>query len=304
MTKINLLLVCLFSSSAIGVLLIAGCNPTNKLSEEDSTKSKPALAQQTNSGAAKSSEMSSNSAATPESDAEHGHKAGAHGGIMVSLGRDSYHVEAVVETDGTIRLYTLGKDETRVIDVESQTLKGFVKGDGDTDSKSIAFEPSPQDGDAENKTSLFIGKLPSELVGRKLDVTVPNIRIDGERFRLGFQSGNESHGDSPAMPDKLADDAEKELYLTPGGRYTAADVAANGNVTASQKFKGIKSAHDMNPKSGDRICPITETKANPKFSWIIDGKTYQFCCPPCVDEFLKAAKASNEPLADPDSFVK
>ncbi len=46
---------------------------------------------------------------------------------MVSLGRDSYHVEAVVDSEGAIRLYTLGKDESRVIDVESQTLKGFVE---------------------------------------------------------------------------------------------------------------------------------------------------------------------------------
>ncbi|MDX1929337.1 MAG: hypothetical protein SFV81_22615 [Pirellulaceae bacterium] len=106
------------------------------------------------------------------------------------------------------------------------------------------------------------------------------------------------------MPDELTDDAAKELYLSPGGRYTATDVVANGNVTASQEFNGIKSVHDMNPKSGDGICPITETKANPKFSWIIDGKAYQFCCTPCVDEFLKAAEASNDPLADPDSFVK
>jgi YHS domain-containing protein len=71
-----------------------------------------------------------------------------------------------------------------------------------------------------------------------------------------------------------------------------------------QKFKGIKSTHDMKPKAGDRICPITETKANPLFSWVIDGKSYQFCCPPCVDEFLKAAKASEAPLAPPESYVK
>lgn len=223
---------------------------------------------------------------------------------MVSLGRDSYHVEAVVDSVGSIRLYTLGKDETRVIDVESQTLKGFIKADGDPDSQSISFEPTPQDGDAENKTSLFVGKLPSALVGRKLDVTIPNIRIAGERFRLGFQSGQESHGDSPAMPDKLAASEEEELYRTPGGRYTSADIAANGNVTATQKFKGTKSAHDMNPKAGDRICPITETKANPKFTWVIDGKPYQFCCPPCVDEFVKMAKAATDPLPDPDSYTK
>jgi YHS domain-containing protein len=210
----------------------------------------------------------------------------------------------VIDAEGLIRLYTLGKDETRVIDVEAQTLTGFVKADGEKDAQSMSFEPKPQTGDAENMTSLFVGKLPKELVGRKLDVTIPNIRIAGERFRLGFQSGQESHGETPEMPNKLAEGQEKELFLTPGGQYTSADIAANGNMTASQKFKGIKSAHDMNPKVGDRICPITKTKANPNFPWIIQGKSYLFCCPPCIDEFLKKAKSSSDPLPEPESYVK
>jgi YHS domain-containing protein len=92
--------------------------------------------------------------------------------------------------------------------------------------------------------------------------------------------------------------------LTPGGRYTAADIEANGNMTASQKFKGIKSEHDMKPEVGDMLCPISGTKANSKFTWIIDGKPYEFCCPPCVDEFLASAKESMDPLPDPDSFIK
>jgi hypothetical protein len=223
---------------------------------------------------------------------------------MVSLGRDSYHVEAVIDSKGAVRLYTLGKDESRVIDVDSQTLNGFVKAEGDTDSKPILFEASPQEGDSPGKTSLFIGKLPQELVGRKLDVTIPNIRIDGERFRLGFVSGQESHAESSDMPAKVADGPERELYLTAGGRYTDADIEANGNMTASQKFKGLKSEHDMKPKVGDRLCPISGTKANPKFTWIIDGQPYEFCCPPCVDEFLTSAKASTEPLPAPESFIK
>ena len=54
---------------------------------------------------------------------EHGHAPGQHGGIMVSLGRDSYHIEAVIDSSGAIRLYTLGKDESRVIDVDATTWK-------------------------------------------------------------------------------------------------------------------------------------------------------------------------------------
>lgn len=55
-------------------------------------------------------------------DEEHGHKPGAHSGIIVSLGRDSYLVEAIVTAAGEMRLYTLGNDESRVVDVEVQDL--------------------------------------------------------------------------------------------------------------------------------------------------------------------------------------
>ncbi len=236
--------------------------------------------------------------------AEHGHQDGQHGGIIVSLGRDSYHIEAVVAADGQVRLFTLGKDETRVIDVESQVLKAYVKAQGDTEAKEVSFEPTPQEGDAVNRTSVFVGKLPAAFIGRSIDVTIPNMRIDGERFRLGFQTAQAEHTESSNMPEKVSSSAEKELYLTPGGHYTAADIQANGSLTASQKFKGIKSDHNMNPKPGDIVCPISGTKANPKFTWTIAGKPYQFCCPPCVDEFLTNAKASKDPLPDLDSFIK
>ena len=186
--------------------------------------------------------IGANAVADANSAVEHGHKSGQHGGIMVSLGRDSYHIEAVFEADGAVRLYTLGNDESRVIDVESQTLKGFVKVEGDTKANSIVFEASPQEGDAPNRTSLFIGKLPQDLVGKNLEVTVPNIDISGERFRLGFTSATAAHNASDSatgMPDKLADSAEHDLYLVPGGRYTATDIVANGNATASKKSTGM-----------------------------------------------------------------
>lgn len=233
---------------------------------------------------------------------EHGHKPGAHGGIMVSLGRDSYHMEAVFEKGGVLRLYALGKDESRVIDIENQTLKAFVKAEGDAEAQPFSLQPAPQDGDADGRTSQFLGELPKGLWGQNLNVTVPNIVIAGERFRLGFNSTSEQHDEG--MPDKVADDEERKLYLTPGGKYTEQDIKANGNVTASIKFKGLKSSHDMFPKTGDKICPVTKTKANPKFAWVVDGKTYEFCCPPCVDEFVKTAKAAPEEIKAPTDYVK
>ena len=61
-----------------------------------------------------------------QGDEAHGHKPGAHGGILVSLGRDSYHAEAVFERGGTVRLYMLGKDEARIQEVEVQDLAAYV----------------------------------------------------------------------------------------------------------------------------------------------------------------------------------
>lgn len=96
----------------------------------------------------------------------------------------------------------------------------------------------------------------------------------------------------------------RDLYLTPGGLYTEADIQANGNQLPSQKFRGVRPEHDFLPKAGDRICPVTRTKANPGYTWVIGGKEYLFCCPPCVEEFVTKAKKSTAPLPDPESYVK
>ena len=189
-----------------------------------------------------------------------------------------------------------------MIDVEKQKLKGFVKTEGSTEAQPFTLESEPQDGDAEGRTSQFVGLLPHGLWGLDLEVTIPNMVISGERFRLGFKSTPEQHEEG--MPEKVADDEERQLYLVPGGKYSEDDIKANGTVTASARFKGVKSAHDMFPKPGDKICPVTKTKANPKFAWVVDGKTYEFCCPPCVDEFVKTAKATPDEIKQPTDYVK
>jgi YHS domain-containing protein len=239
----------------------------------------------------------------------HGHKAGAHGGLIVSLGRDSYHVEAVFDNQGMVRLHTLGQDETRVMDILAKDLDGFVRLESETEAQPLKFTPEPQSGDSEGRSSVFVAKLPETMVGQMVEITIPNIAIDGERFRMAFTKSSLSHGEGThagdaAMPKKVADDEEQRLYLEPGGHYTAADIEANGKVTPYQKYRGIASTHDMNPQPGDQICPITETKANPKFVWVIGGKNYQFCCPPCIDEFLQKAKSGGDTLPDPSSFVQ
>ncbi len=239
---------------------------------------------------------------TNDGDEEHGHVPGAHGGTIVSVGRDSYHVEAVFLEGGLLKLFTLGRDETRVIDVERQVLTGYVKAPGAERSTEVTFQPEPQPGDSEEKTSQFVATLPPGLDSHPLEVTIPSVRIDGQRFRIAFASQVAKH--EAAMPEKVADEAEEALYLTPSGKYTADDIEANGRMTVSQKFKGFKAAHDMHPKPGDKVCPITLTKANPKCAWVVGGKEYEFCCPPCVDEFVRMAKKEPEKIEEPSAYIK
>jgi hypothetical protein len=97
---------------------------------------------------------------------------------------------------------------------------------------------------------------------------------------------------------------EKELYLTPAGKYTEDDIIANGRMTRSQKFRDFIPAHNVQLKKGDFFCPITLTKANPKCMWVVGGKSYQFCCPPCIDEFLLLAKEHPENIKDPEEYLK
>lgn len=285
----------LLGGTALGIAaILSGC--TSETASSDAVPRDAAAATQ-----AAPVTPAAESAATDE---QHAHKPGAHGGIIVPIGRDSYHAEAVFEKGEKLRLFMLGQDEGRVQEVEVQTLTAYAKPEGGTDSVSFALEPERLPDDAAGKTSQFVGTLPEGLAGRPVEVTIPNLRVNGERFRLGFASVSEhEEGHDEEMPEKLADDAEVALFLTPGGLYTDADIEANGRMTGSQKFKGLRAKHDVKPQPGDKLCPISMTKANPQFSWVIGGKTYEFCCPPCVEEFLSQAKAGEE-IGEPEDYVK
>lgn len=250
------------------------------------------------------SNQSKTDVAKNDQDQEHAHEhpLGAHGGTIVPLGADSYHAEALLEQDGTLRLFLLGKDESRGQEIQVQSIKAFAKQEDSLDAKNLELTPEPQTGDSEGKTSQFVGKIPSELLGKSIRVTIPNIAISGERFRIAFElKAHEAHQE---MGKQAPVGEEESLYLTPGGKYTASDIEANGKTIPSIKFKGIRSNHNDKPMPGDKICPISKTKANEQFVWIIDAKSYAFCCPPCIDEFLKSAKEQPDSLQAPESYIK
>jgi hypothetical protein len=231
---------------------------------------------------------------------EHGHKPGQHGGNIVEIGRDNYHAEVVFAAKGMVRLYMLAKDESKVQEVEFQTLTAYARLEGSSESVSFELAAAPTKEDAAGKTSQFVGTLPRDLWGKQVEVTVPSIRIAGDRFRFFFKSPSRH----AAMPAAVPTAKARQLYLTPRGKYTEADIKANGNQTARQKYGDEMAEHDAKPKKGDKICPISQTKANPKFTWIVGGKSYQFCCPPCIDEFVKAAKERPEQIKGPSEYVQ
>ena len=235
-------------------------------------------------------------------DKDHDHPPGPHGGTVVAIGRENrYHAEVVFERAGQVRVYTYGEDESQVFPIDAQPVPAKLRRSSEPTEFSILLSPEPQSGDPPGQASRFVGRLPRELDSGQLELVVPAMNFGAERHWFSVKSQSEWHRDS--MPEKLGAEEERRLYLTPGGKYTEADIKANGGVIASEKFKGVKAEHDSNPKPGDRICPISRTKANPKIAWVIGGMEYLFCCPPCVDEFVRKAKEKPDEVKPPEEYL-
>ncbi|MDX1964285.1 MAG: hypothetical protein SFX18_14115 [Pirellulales bacterium] len=232
---------------------------------------------------------------------DHAHDPGAHGGIIVAVGQNHHHIEVIFAEGGVMKFFTLGEDQSKVVPVPKQTVTAYVSTPDKPQAVAVKLESRPQPDDPTGQTSLLEGTLPAEYIGARLLVVVPQMIFDGTRNRFSFQTVDPHEAE---MPQKVTAQAERDLYLTPGGKLTAADIQANGGITASEKYRGFKSQHDFSPKPGDPICPITQTKANAQCVWIIDGKKYLFCCPPCIDEFVKLAKESPEKILEPKAYVK
>lgn len=234
-------------------------------------------------------------------DGDHGHKTGAHGGHIFSIGADNYHVEVRFEATGQVRLYLLGRDEARVQEIEIQNMTAYAQAEGQTESVKFEIKAAPQGDDSPGKTSQFVGTLPDSLRGKPVALTVP-MRIAGDRFRPTFTPPRPAaHAGMPAGVAR-GSEKERELYLTPGGIYSTTDIQANGKTVPSVKFADVSWPHDKK-KPGDKVCPITDNKADQNCSWVVNGKTYEFCCSPCLDKFVGWAKNQPGRIKEPGDYV-
>ncbi|MBY0455908.1 MAG: hypothetical protein K2V38_01075 [Gemmataceae bacterium] len=233
-------------------------------------------------------------------DGPHDHPLGPHGGAVVAIDRDNrFHAEAVFEPDGWVRLYTLGRALTDVRPVVARTVCAAVRGHGGEHEFAVMLRPEPQQADPPGTASRFRGRLPPALWRGHLSLVVWSLPVDGARFRFEIAL-------SDALPAEAvvaqAEAEEAALFATPKGKYAPEDIRANGEAPASRKFRGQRPAHDDRPAPGERVCPVTRAKADARFVWVVGRQEYRFCCPPCIDDFVRAAKDRPDEVQEPEAY--
>ncbi len=228
---------------------------------------------------------------------DHDHVTGPHDGPLAEWGGGEYHAEFTVNHEAQeATVYILGADAKKPVAIAAATIRLSIN----NPRFQVELKAAPQDGDPAGKSSRFVGKHEHFGKEQMFEGTISGT-MNGKPYAGEFKEKEHAggHGKS-AAPDPR----EVAVFLKPGGAYTEADIAANGRVVPSVKYKGFKASHDIKPKAGDRLCPVTLTKSNDKLTWVVGGKTYEFCCPPCLEEFVQLAKDSPGELKNPEDYVK
>jgi hypothetical protein len=99
--------------------------------------------------------------------AESSHPAAAHPGMIASLAGDRYHVAAVLEQGGVLRLFPLDRDASRVLAVEKQNPTAYLRAAGDWQSVAVALTPQPQPGDPRGRVFAVRRPLPGGVLPRR-----------------------------------------------------------------------------------------------------------------------------------------
>jgi hypothetical protein len=237
-----------------------------------------------------------------EHDRSHAHSPAPHGGLVIPIGsgRNHFHAEAVIGPTGVIELYTLGADPFSAVPVEPQHLAIDVLTDGG-ESVPMVLRPAPESGPPDGPTTRFLGRIPPDLLGRRLTFRVPDFSMGDERFEFALQwQSSISEAEHAAHVAK----EQQRLYLTPGGRYTEADINTTERQTAVKRYRGQRARRLVPAQKGERMCPVTRMKPDERFVWTVGGKVYQFCCPVCIDDFVNAAREMPESIKAPEEYVQ
>ncbi len=233
----------------------------------------------------------------PES---HGHPPGPHGGAVVAIDRDNrFHAEAVLDGAGFVRLYLFGRELTEVRPVVARTVCAAIRGHDEQGDFALMFRPEPLETDPPGTASRFAARLSPALWRGHLRLVVWSVPVEGERFRFEIEL-TPSPTDEATVAKAEADEAA--LYAAPKGKYLADDVRTNGMVPASRKYRGERPAHNDRPTPGESVCPVSRARTDARFVWVIGGKEYLFCCPPCIDEFVATAKERPEEVQEPEFY--
>jgi len=235
---------------------------------------------------------------------------GPHGGALAEWGDEEFHAEFTVDhkmQEATVYILDSSAKNSKPIKATSITLALKLQ-----PPITITLSAKPQDGDSAGASSRFAGK--HETLGTKQNFSgTISGDINGKPYAGDFKEeehkdgkpGDGKQSRTSVMPEGAGGTpAERNLFLTPGGIYAAADIKANGNAVPSDKYRGISWPHDDDLQPGDRICPVTTNKADERCTWIVNGKKYEFCCTPCLDKFVKLAKQQPEKIKDPEAYIK
>jgi hypothetical protein len=213
--------------------------------------------------------------------------AGPHGGPLAEWGNEEYHAEFTVDpARNQVTVYILDDTTKAAPNIDAAKItKVKVTLVGSKPLISVDLKHDSKRSDA--KGIAFVGTHEHFSKAAKMTWNI---------------SGNV--GDKPYSNDVTYTTSKTtQLYLTPGGIYTAADIKANGNTTPAEKFKDKIWAHDDDLKPGDKFCPITKKKAEAACAWVINEQRYEFCCPPCLDKFMGWAHNQPEKVKDAREYV-
>ncbi len=223
-----------------------------------------------------------------------------HGGTLASLGlgEPHDHAEAVLELGGGLTLYTLQPDARAPRPVKRQVLTAWVRAARDDKATRAMLVPMPLPDDPPGTASRFRGRLAEGLWGRDVRVTIPELAAADGRYKVEF--------DEVKSPGDLArhQAEQRRLFLSPGGKYTRADIEANGGATAAGKFADHEVEHDLAPATEGWLCPVAAARSNPGVAWAVAGGNYRFCCSICIDEFVRLAKEQPDRIKSPEAYWK